>query len=159
MKKFFNCRALFLAMIVVMIFMVADIACAEGLLNRNSSQPSSLQKQELDDAYYRGYNDAKSGKAPIDYSAGAPVNNGDVIRGAGRGALGGAAIGSLSDGDAGKGAAWGAGAGAVKGVIKKKRAAEQEQTWALELSNAYNSGYRKGMTENAAAPAKNAAGK
>ncbi len=123
---------------------------AEGLLKRDSGQPSGLKQQELDDAYYRGYNDAKSGRRPVSYTADGPENNGDVIRGAGRGALGGAAIGKLSDGDTGKGAAWGAGAGAAKGAIKKRRAAAEESTWASELSNAYNSGYNKGMSEKTA---------
>jgi hypothetical protein len=144
--------ALMIAFITVTVVSVANA----GLLRRDS-EPSGLQKQELDDAYYRGYNDAKNGKEPVDYTAGGAENNGQVVRGAGRGARGGAARGNLSDGDAGKGAAWGAGAGAIKGVIKKKRAAEEEKTWASELSGAYNSGYRKGMAEktpvNVKAPA------
>ena len=136
-------------MVMLVVLTAVDLAGAEGLLRRNSG-PSDLQKQELDDAYYRGYNDAKSGKAQINYTAGGGGNNAEVARGAGRGALGGAAIGSLSDGDAGKGAAWGAGAGAVKGAVKRRRAAQEEETWAAQLSNAYNSGYSKGMSEKAA---------
>lgn len=133
--------------VVVMMSAAISLAGAEGLMKRNSGQPSGLQQQELDDAYYRGYNDAKSNREPVNYTAGGVQNNGDVVRGAGRGALGGAAIGKLSDGDTGKGAAWGAGAGAVKGAVKKRRAAEEENTWAAELSNAYNSGYNKGVSE------------
>lgn len=131
---------------VLFVMTMITLASAEGLLRRNS-EPSGLKQQELDDAYYRGYNDAKSGRGPVNYAAGGAENNGDVIRGAGRGALGGAAIGKLSDGDTGKGAAWGAGAGAVKGAIKRRRAAEEESTWASQLSNAYNAGYNKGMSE------------
>jgi hypothetical protein len=149
MKNFINRSMLFLLVAMFVALIAVDLAGAEGLLNRNSGRPSGLQQQELDDAYYRDYNDAKAGREAIDYSAGESENNGDVIRGAGRGALGGAAMGKLSDGDAGKGAAWGAGAGAIKGVIKKKRAEEAENTWAAELSNAYNKGYRKGMNESA----------
>ncbi len=147
MKNFFNRGIFFYLTVIFIISMMTGLAGAEGLLKRNSDQPSGLQQQELDDAYYRGYNDAKSGKRPVDYTAGGVQNNGDVIRGAGRGALGGAAIGKLSDGDTGKGAAWGAGAGAAKGAIKKRRAAAEESTWASELSNAYNSGYNKGLSE------------
>lgn len=146
----FNRGVLFSLMVIFVVSMSAGIAGAEGLLNRNSDQPSSLKQQELDDAFYRGYNDAKTGKRPVNYTADGVQNNGDVIRGAGRGALGGAAMGKLSDGDTGKGAAWGAGAGAAKGAIKKRRAAAEESTWASELSNAYNSGYNKGMDEKAA---------
>ncbi|MCX5678679.1 MAG: hypothetical protein NTY76_06185 [Candidatus Omnitrophica bacterium] len=148
MKNFFNRSALF-SLVVIFLMLTAVGFANAGILQRNSG-PSDLQKQELDDAYYRGYNDAKSGREAIDYKATGPENNGQVARGAGRGALGGAAIGSLSDGDAGKGAAWGAGAGAIKGVIKRRRAAQEEETWASQLSGAYNSGYRKGMTERAA---------
>lgn len=128
-----------------------------GILRRNSGQTSDLQKQELDDAYYRGYNDAKNGNEAIEYTAGGPENNGQIARGAGRGALGGALIGNLSDGDTGKGAAWGAGAGAIKGAIKRRRAAQEEETWADKLSGAYNSGYRKGMAERSAVNVKNTA--
>jgi len=152
MKNFFSRSALLSLIVIFAVLIVAGFANA-GILQRNSG-PSDLQKQELDDAYYRGYNDAKSGKGAIDYTAGGPENNGQVVRGAGRGALGGAAIGSLSDGDAGKGAAFGAGAGAIKGVIKRKRAAEEEKSWASELSGAYNQGYRKGMAERTAASGK-----
>ena len=152
MRNFFNRNMFFCFVVVFILATTASSTNAEGLLKRNSGQPSGLKQQELDDAYYRGYNDAKSGKTPVNYTAGGAQNNGDVIRGAGRGALGGAAIGKLSDGDTGKGAAWGAGAGAVKGAIKRKRAAEEENTLALELSNAYNSGYNKGASERAAYP-------
>ncbi len=145
MKNLFNRGMLFSLMVIFVASMSVETAGAEGLLKRNSEQPSGLKQQELDDAYYRGYNDGKSGRRPVEYTAGGVQNNGDVIRGAGRGALGGAAIGKLSDGDTGKGAAWGAGAGAAKGAIKKRRAAAEESTWASELSNAYNSGYNKGM--------------
>lgn len=150
MKNLCNRSSLILLAILFMASSITDLACAEGLLKRNSGQPSGLKQQELEDAYYRGYNDAKSGREAIEYAAGGAENNGQVVRGAGRGALGGAAMGKLSDGDTGKGAAWGAGAGAMKAVIKKKRAAEEESTWASELSNAYNKGYRKGMSEVAA---------
>jgi hypothetical protein len=129
-----------------MAMVVCSYANAGGILNRNSGQPSDLQRQELDDAYYRGLNDAKSGKSPVVYNSGGAQNNGEAIRGAGRGALSGAAIGKLSDGDTGKGAAWGAGAGAVKGIAKRKRAASEESSWASQLNNAYNSGYRDGMS-------------
>lgn len=151
MRNLFNRSIFFYVTLVCIVLMMAGLANAEGLLKRNSDQPSGLKQQELDDAYYRGYNDAKSGKGPVDYTAGGVQNNGDVIRGAGRGALGGAAIGKLSDGDTGKGAAWGAGAGAAKGAIKKRRAAAEESTWASELSNAYNAGYNKGVSERNAA--------
>jgi hypothetical protein len=151
MKNLIVRSMLFCLTIVFMMSTVISFAGAEGLLKRNSGQPSGLKQQELDDAYYRGYNDAKSGRGPVNYTAGGSENKGDVIRGAGRGALGGAAIGKLSDGDTGKGAAWGAGAGAVKGAVQKRRAAEEENTWALELSNAYNSGYNKGVSEKAGA--------
>lgn len=153
MKNLLNRSMLVVCMVVFMTAVVTDFAGAEGLLKRNEG-PSDLQRQELDDAYYRGYNDAKSGKEAVEYSAGEPQRNGEVARGAGRGALGGAAVGSLSGGEAGKGAAWGAGAGAVKGAIKRRRAAEEEKTWAAELSDAYNKGYRKGMAEAAGASAK-----
>jgi len=149
MKKFFS----ILAMIVFVMMTAIDLASAEGLLDRNSGT-STLQQQELDDAFYRGYNDAKTGKDPIGYSAGDMQNNGEVVRGAGRGALGGAAMGKLSDGDVGKGAAWGAGAGAIKGAIRKRREAQEETTWASELSNAYNRGYQKGTMETVKANAK-----
>lgn len=149
MKKFFMLSL----MIAFMAVSAIDLASAEGLLDRNAG-PSTLQQQELDDAFYRGYNDAKAGKDPIDYSAGDMQNNGEVIRGAGRGALGGAAIGKLSDGDVGKGAAWGAGAGAVKGAIRKRREAQEQTTWASELSNSYNRGYQKGTMETVKANAK-----
>jgi hypothetical protein len=146
MKNIFNRGMLFSLIVIFAVSMAVSFAGAEGLLNRNSG-PSDLQKQELDDAYYRGYNDAKSGRNPVDYRAGGTPNNFEGARGAGRGALGGAAIAGLSDGDTGKGAAWGAGAGAIKGVVKKRRAAQQEQTWAAQLSDAYNQGYRQGMAE------------
>jgi hypothetical protein len=146
MKNYFNRVVFFAAVFVSMTLFIAGSVNAEGLLNRNSGQPSDLQKQELDDAYYRGYNDAKSGKEPIVYNSGGVQNKGEALRGAGRGALGGAAIGNLSDGDVGKAAAWGAGAGAVKGVAKRRRAAQEEDSWASQLNNAYNSGYRAGMS-------------
>jgi hypothetical protein len=68
-------------------------------------------------------------------------------------------MGKLSDGDAGRGAAWGAGAGAIKGAIKRRRAAEEEEKWASELSNAYNQGYRKGMAERIPMAVNTATGK
>jgi len=153
MGKFFGRSALIAVTIAFIASSTPEFAGAEGLLNRNS-QPSNLQQQELDDAYYRGYNDAKAGKEPVDYKAGGGGNNYEVARGAGRGALGGAAMGKLSDGDAGKGAAWGAGAGAIKGAVKKRRAAQEETTWASELNSAYTNGYRKGMSEAKTATAR-----
>jgi hypothetical protein len=159
MKSFFWRGIFFSLMMVFIMSTAAGSAGAEGLLKRNSGQPSDLEQQELDDAYYRGYNDAKIGKDPVDYTAGPAENNGEIARGAGRGALGGAAMGNLSGGDAGKGAAWGAGAGAIKGAIKRKRAAEEENAWAAELSDSYNKGYHKGMTESAAANVKKPAEK
>ena len=150
MKNLYNRNGL-LCLILAVGVSITSFADAEGLLRRNAAQPSGLKQQELDDAYYRGYNDAKSGRGSVNYTAGGVENRGDVIRGAGRGALGGAAIGKLSDGDTGKGAAWGAGAGAVKGAIKRRRAETEESTWAAELGNAYNAGYNKGISEGAAA--------
>ncbi len=138
---------LFTLSILFAVLMAADCAMAQGLLNRNSGQQSGLKQQELEDAYERGYNDARNGRAPVNYEAGGVQNNGDVVRGAGRGALGGAAIGKLSDGDTGKGAAWGAGAGAIKGAAKKRRAANEESEWAAQLSSAYNKGYSRAMSE------------
>jgi hypothetical protein len=142
---------------VVAALMMIAVSCpaqAEGLLNRDSGELSDLQEQELDSAYERGYNDAKSGRDPVEYNAGDERNKGEVARGAGRGALGGAAMGSLSGGDAGRGAAWGAGMGAAKSAIKRKRAAEEERMWADDLNDSYNKGYHKGMTEGAAKVAK-----
>ena len=150
MKNLFNRNVLFSLIVALAILMIADLASAQGLLRRNSGQQSGLKQQELDDAYYRGYNDAKSGKGPMNYTSGGVENNGQVVRGAARGALGGAAIGNLSNGDTGRGAAWGAGAGAIKGAVKKRRAAAEEDTWAAQLSGAYNEGYHKGMSESAA---------
>lgn len=145
MKKYFDRVISVAAVFMAVTFIMTGLVNAEGLLNRNSGQLSDLQRQELDDAYYRGLNDAKSGRAPVSYNSSGPQNNGDVIRGAGRGALGGAAMGKLSEGDTGKGAAWGAGAGAVKGIARRQRAASEESSWASQLNNAYNSGYRDGM--------------
>jgi len=146
MKKFSGSRVFSVLVLVFTLSVFTDIAMAQGLLGRNS-EPSGLQQQELDDAYYRGYNDAKSGKGPMNYTSDGPQNNGEVIRGAGRGALGGAAIGKLSDGDVGHGAAWGAGAGAIKGAVQRRREAAEEGDWAAKLNSAYNEGYRKGMEE------------
>lgn len=154
MKNLFNHSALFSLVVIFGMLTAVDFASA-GILRRDSGQASGLQQQELDDAYYRGYNDAKNGNEAIDYKAGGTENNHEIARGAGRGALGGAAISKLSDGDAGKGAAWGAGAGAIKGAIKRRHAAEEEETWADKLSGAYNNGYRKGMAERAAVNSKN----
>jgi len=150
MKKIISVTLLSLFLYAVISFHIPMTSCAafaEGLLKHNS-EPSSLQNQELDDAYTRGYYDGKNGNSPIDYTASdnnAP--NGELARGAGRGALGGAAMGSLSGGEAGRGAAWGAGMGAAKAAIKRKRAAEEERNWAQELNNAYNKGYMKGVNE------------
>ncbi len=105
MRKSFCWMMLFISMVFCVGIFSIDNAKAEGLLNRNS-EPSSLEQQEMDDAFYRGYNDAKSGKGPMDYSAGETESNGEIARGAGRGALGGAAMGSLAGGEAGRGAAW-----------------------------------------------------
>ena len=66
----------------------------------------------------------------------------EVVRGAAGGALGGAAIGKLSDGDAGKGAAWGAGIGAAKGIAAKKRAEQDERDREIEMREAYEQGRR-----------------
>lgn len=146
MKKF----TVFSLMFAFMASTAVVAAGAEGLLGGNSG-PSSLQQQELNNAYEVGYNDGKNGNPARNYTAGGAQNNGEVIRGAGRGALGGAAMGKLSDGDAGRGAAWGAGAGAIKGAVKKRREAQQEMDWASRLSNAYNQGYLTGMNEANAA--------
>lgn len=140
-----------LLILIILTMQVMPVG-AEGLLNRNSA-PTSLEEQELDDAYSRGYGDAKSGKGPRAYMTDGVRDDGQVVRGAGRGALGGAAIGGLADGDAGRGAAWGAGMGALKGAVKKRREAAEEEKWASDLSNAYNRGYNQGVMEKNAAEA------
>jgi Glycine-zipper domain len=59
-------------------------------------------------------------------AADAPQSSGGRVRGAGKGALGGAAIGAIS-GNAGRGAAIGAGVGTVRGGRKQRQANEASQ--------------------------------
>jgi len=69
---------------------------------------------------------------------GAPV--GGVVRGAGRGALGGLAIGAIA-GDAGKGAAIGAASGALIGGMRRRdqvmRQNQAQQQWANQQAANY----------------------
>ena len=60
-------------------------------------------------------------------AANAAQSSGGRVRGAGRGALGGAAIGAIS-GNAGRGAAIGAGVGTVRGGRKQRQANEASQS-------------------------------
>jgi len=60
-------------------------------------------------------------------AADAAQSSGGRVRGAGKGALGGAAIGAIS-GNAGRGAAIGAGVGTVRGGRKQRQANEASQT-------------------------------
>ena len=69
------------------------------------------------------------------------AQKGGVVRGAGRGALGGLAIGAIA-GDAGKGAAIGAASGALIGGVRrsdqKNQEAQAQQQWEQDQSAQYS---------------------
>lgn len=134
---------------------VVGVALALVALGAHAQQPvvypakgQSAQQQQRDQGECMSWATQSTGIDPMAMAAAPPpqqqssVGGGERLRGAGRGALGGAAIGAIA-GDAGQGAAIGAVAGTmVGGRNARQNAAASQQSQVDSRQQQLNSYYR-----------------
>ncbi|MEX2201518.1 MAG: glycine zipper family protein [Dongiaceae bacterium] len=106
------------------------------------SQGQSTQQQSQDEGECRNWAQQQSGFNPYQaaptYSGGSS-GNGEVLQGAGRGALLGL-VGGAIGGDAGKGAAIGAGVGATVGLFRRRDNQQADSAAQQQATAQYNQG-------------------
>lgn len=125
---------------LVILTMAFSVAAQQPVIYPAKGQ--SPQRQQSDTAECQGWAKQTTGVDPVALAQqastqpGAPPQ-GERVRGAARGAVGGAAIGAIA-GDAGKGAAIGAVAGTAAGGVRQRRtqqaAAAQTQSSQQQMS-------------------------
>lgn len=133
------CKMLGLVIILLAVVTVAGNAPAASIsaslgLAPYPSKGQSADQQNKDEGQCYAWAKQQTGIDPVAVASqptkqeGPAVGGGERVRGAARGALGGAAIGAVA-GDAGKGAAIGAAGGTMVGGMRarKNKAAKEEQ--------------------------------
>lgn len=131
-EKSCNCLVVKRFLVTGSIFFFITISVGTGFAQQSFVYPKDGQSQEQqnkDNGECKSWASQQTGHDPANQTTKTEdihKPQGDVVRGAGRGALAGVAIGAIAD-DAGKGAAIGATAGAFRGGFKRRDRVRGEQ--------------------------------
>ena len=132
-----NLRRLFFVFLTLFFFSGPALG-ADLMIYPNKGQSQQQQEQDQSECY--NWAKQQSGFDPMarpTATSPPPASDGaNPVRGAGRGALAGVAIGAIA-GDAGKGAAIGASSGAVIGGAKRRNQEAEQQQWADQQAANY----------------------
>lgn len=139
----------FAAVAIALTLAIGCVALAPGAAIAQNNQPivypaggQSTQQQSQDEAQCRQWAQEQTGfnpwqSAPV--ASGGSSGGGEVIQGAGRGALMGL-VGGAIVGDAGTGAAVGAGLGATAGLFRRRDNQQADASAQQQATAQYNQG-------------------